>query len=197
MIDLTQHQELIVRQHVENFEVFTGFETKNRYAVLTPEGDQVLYAFEESGGLARYLLKRRRPLDIHVIDPDQNTVLSANRKFYLMFSHLNVNDASGNHVGTLNRKFGIVKRRFTLTDARDQLIGEIRGSAFRQYTFSIHDSRGEEIGLITKQWSGIMRELFTDADTFQVQFSELSMSPESRLLVLASAFAIDLDFFER
>ena len=35
MIDLTQYQEMFVRQKVELLEVFTGFETANRYIVST------------------------------------------------------------------------------------------------------------------------------------------------------------------
>ena len=38
--------------------------------------------------------------------------------------------------------------------------------------------------------------MFTDADTFVVQFTDGSTDQEFRLLMLASAFAIDLDFFE-
>ena len=197
MIDLTQHQELIVRQQVEHLEAFTGFETENRYEILTPDGQSLLYAYEESGGMARFFLKTHRPLDIHVIDQDGNLVLSASRDFFWFLSHLHVSDASGNHIGTLNRRFAVLKRRLTLTDSNDRPFGQILGSLFRHYTFVVENSNGREIGRVTKQWSGLLREAFTDADTFQVQFSDAERSPEFRLLLLASAFAIDLDFFER
>ena len=61
MIDLSRHGELIVRQEVEHLEVFSGLETQNRYGVLTPDGDRLLYAYEESGFLSRILLKKHRP----------------------------------------------------------------------------------------------------------------------------------------
>ena len=48
MIDLTQYSELTVRQEVEHLEVFSGFETSNRYRITTPDGEPLLYAFEES-----------------------------------------------------------------------------------------------------------------------------------------------------
>ena len=122
MIDLTQHQELIVRQQVEHLEAFTGFETENRYEILTPDGQSLLYAYEESGGMARFFLKTHRPLDIHVIDQDGNLVLSASRDFFWFLSHLHVSDASGNHIGTLNRRFAVLKRRLTLTDFQRQTV---------------------------------------------------------------------------
>ena len=196
MIDITRHNELIVRQIVEGLEAITGFETQNRYEVLTPEGEQVMYAYEESGGLSRFFLKTHRPLEIHVVDTNGSPILTASREFFWFLSHLNMSDDSGRHVGALNRQFGF-KRRLTLTDRDDQPLGEITGSMFRPYTFFVNNLQGEEIGRVTKQWSGFGREAFTDADTFQVLFNDPDMSEEFRLLLLTAAFAIDLDFFER
>ena len=197
MIDITRHQELIVRQQVETLEAITGFETRNRYEVLTPDGQQVMYAYEESGGLSRFFLKTHRPLDLHVVDTNGNPILTASRQFFWFFSHLHMSDDSGRHVGALNRQLGFLKRRFTLTDQNEQPIGEVVGSLFRPYTFFVRDLRGEEIGRVTKQWSGLLREGFTDADTFQVLFNDSERSQDFRLLLLTAAFAIDLDFFER
>ena len=196
MIDITRHNELIVRQVVEGLEAITGFETQNRYEVLTPQGEQVMFAYEESGGLSRFFLKSHRPLELHVVDTNGNPILTASREFFWFLSHLNMSDESGRHVGALNRQFGF-KRRLTLTDQNDQPLGEITGSIFRPYTFFVNDLSGEEVGRVTKQWSGFGREAFTDADTFQVLFNDPGSSEEFRLLLLTAAFAIDLDFFER
>ena len=196
MIDITRHNELIVRQVVEGLEAITGFETQNRYEVLTPEGEQVMYAYEESGGLSRFFLKTHRPLELHVVDTNGNPILTASREFFWFLSHLNMNDESGRHVGALNRQLGF-KRRFILTGQNDHPLGEITGSIFRPYTFFVNDLSGEEVGRVTKQWGGFMREGFTDADTFQVLFNDPDRSEEFRLLLLTAAFAIDLDFFER
>jgi len=196
LIDITRHNELIVRQVVEGLEAITGFETRNRYEVLTPEGEQVMFAYEESGGLSRFFLKSHRPLELHVVDTNGRPILMASREFFWFLSHLNMSDESGRHVGALNRQFGF-KRRLTLTDQNDQPLGEITGSIFRPYTFFVNDLSGEEVGRVTKQWSGFGREAFTDADTFQVLFNDPNSSEEFRLLLLTAAFAIDLDFFER
>ena len=68
------------------------------------------------------------------------------------------------------------------------------GSVFRRYTFMVN-RRGEEIGRITKQWSGVGREMFTDADTFLVELP-VKHGDDLQYLVFATAFAVDLDFFE-
>lgn len=195
MIDLTQHPELIVRQEREIVEIFTSFETANRYSVLTPDGTQLLYAYEESGTFRRQFMGTHRPLSIHVIDDNSQPILEASRDFFWFLSHLYVSQA-GRHIGTLNRQFALFSRKFTLSDSADRTIAQIDGSLLRYFTFIVKSAQGSELGRITKQWSGIGREAFTDADTFQIQFTDSGTDQDFRLLMLAAAFAIDLDFFE-
>lgn len=196
MVDLTQYQELVVQQEVEHLEVFTGFETGNRYSVLTTDGEQLLYAYEESGALSRQFLSTHRPLTLHVIDEDSRPVLTASRGFFWIRSHLHIRDASDNPIGSLHRKLAFLGRKLDLEDPTGLPIAEVRGRMMRPNTFMIYSPQGTEIARITKEWGGVMREAFTDADTFRVQFHEQERDQEFCLLVLATAFAIDLDFFE-
>jgi len=195
VIDLSRHGDLIVRQEVEHLEVFTGLETRNRYVVLTPDGNRLLYAYEESGFLSRILLKKHRPLSIHIIDNNKEPVLTASRSFFWFLSHLHIQDGSGRAIGSLRRRFAILNRRFELEDSTGKLIAEMRGPLLRPQTFMIYKS-GEEIGRITKKWSGIGKEMFTDADTFRVQIDTSKADGDFAMLMLASALAVDLDFFE-
>ena len=93
--DLAQGGQLIVKQRVERLEAFTGFETKNRYEVLTPSGQTVMFAYEESGGLSRQLLKTHRPLTLHITDLDGKDIVVASRSFFWFFAHMRVHDATG------------------------------------------------------------------------------------------------------
>ena len=196
MIDLSDHQELVVRQEVEHLEAFTHLETENRYSVSTPDGDRLLYAYEESGFLGRMFLKTHRPLSIHVVDNDNEPVLTASRSFFWYLSHLHVQDGTGREVGSLRRRFTILNRQFALEDSTGEMLAEIRGPLLRPNTFMVY-KQGDEIGRVTKQWTGIGREVFTDADTFRVQLDTSRANQDFALLVLASALAIDLDFFEK
>ena len=195
-MELANHQELIVRQTREMLEVFTGFETANRYRILTPEGQEAMYAYEDSGMLSRQFMGNHRPLSLHVLGSDGGNILNANRSFFWFLSHLNVQDGSGAPIGSLKRKFAALKRKFVVLDAGGQQIAGLNGSIFRPHTFTLNNARGEEMGRIVKEWGGIMREGFTDADNFRIQFSDTERGEQTRLLLLASAFAIDLDFFE-
>lgn len=196
MIDLTRYQELVVRQHVEPLEVFTGLESENRYSVNTPEGDSLLYAYEESGFFGRQFLRTHRPLTLHVMDGQREPVLEASRSFFWFFSHLHVRDGTGRPLGSLRRRFAPLRRRFVLEGPISQPVAEVRGSLLHPNTFAVH-RQGSEVARITKRWSGPLREAFSRADTFQVQFTAHEGGPDFSLLVLAAAFAIDLDFFER
>ena len=194
MTDLTRYSELVIRQQVEQLEIFTGFEGANRYSVHTSDGAQIMYASEESGNLSRQFGGSHRALSIHVVDTAAQPVLQASRDFFWFRSHLRVS-VDGRQIGTLNREFGL-GRKFSLVDANEREITRITSGLFRPHTFIAKNAQGGEIARVTKRWSGFGREMFTDADTFVVQFTDGSTDQEFRLLMLASAFAIDLDFFE-
>ena len=55
--------------------------------------------------------------------------------------------------------------------------------------------QGAEAGVIRKQWGGLLRELFTDADAFGVEFQP-HVPVEVRKLLLVATFLIDFTCFE-
>jgi uncharacterized protein YxjI len=193
--DLAQDGRFIVKQRVEGLEALTGIETRNRYEVLTPGGQAVMWAYEESGGLSRLFLKRHRPLTLHITDLNGQDILVASRGFFWLFAHMRVQDGDERPVGAIRRKFGLLKRRLVIEDAGGDIVAEVSGSVFRRYTFTIK-RLDQEVGRVTKQWSGLGREMFTDADTFLVELPIKHGDDDFQSLVLATAFAVDLDFFE-
>lgn len=153
-----------------------------------------MYAYEESGDISRQFAGSHRALSVHVVDGSGAPVLKASRDFFWFRSHLRV-DSDGRRVGALNRVFGL-GRKFALVDSNEREITRITSGIFRPHTFIAKSAGGGEIARVTKQWTGFGMEMFTDADTFVVQFTDGSTDNDFRLLMLASAFAIDLDFFE-
>ena len=192
---LSQDGRLIVKQRVEGLEAITGIETRNRYEVLTSDGQVVMWAYEESGGLSRLFLKRHRPLTLHITDLNGQDILVASRGFFWFFMNMRVLDGDRRPIGVIRRKFGLLKRRMVIEDTRGDIVAEVSGSVFRRYTFTIKRLH-QEIGRVTKQWSGLGREMFTDADTFLVELPVENGGNDFESLVLATAFAVDLDFFE-
>ena len=192
---LQGYTRLTVRQEVEMLQVFTGFETRNRYRVLDPNGQDVLYAYEESGTLSRMFLQSHRPLTLHIIDNSGRDVLIARRDFFWFFSHLHFFSSEGREMGSMQRRFKLINRRFDLTDPAGGLL-HVDGPIFRPHTFWFRHSGGD-LAKITKRWSGLSREAFSVADNFEVEFSDSTMPESMKWLILGAAFAIDLDFFEK
>ena len=51
-------------------------------------------------------------------------------------------------------------------------------------------------GIITKRWSGLLKEMFTDADNFGVDLARVP-DPQLRALAFAATVLIDVVHFER
>lgn len=195
---LAQTPSLVVKQQKEMLEVFTSFESKNRYLVQLPDGQPAFYAAEVGEGAGaffmRSFLKNSRPFTMQLLDPHGNINLSLKRPWTWFFSEMHVTDAQGQVVGSLHQKFKFFGRLFEVADASGQVVAEIQGPMFRPWTFKVIVA-GHEVGQISKKWSGLLKEAFTDADTFGVQFGP-SMPPNHRALVLAATFLIDFLYFE-
>ena len=187
-------ESLTVRQQVEMLQVFTGLETENRYKVLDPEDNDILFAYEESGFFGRQFLGGHRPLTIKILDGQGTLQLIARRKFFWFFSHLEFLSPEGRALGRMQRRFKLIGRRFDLFDDQGG-VGTIEGPLLRPNTFWLRKD-GVELAKITKMWSGIGRETLTVADNFRTEYIDASLSESLRWLVLGAAFAIDLDFFE-
>ena len=54
---------------------------------------------------------------------------------------------------------------------------------------------GDEIGKVAKQFSGVARELITDADNFSVSFP-LDLDVKIKAVLFGAVFLIDMMFFE-
>lgn len=55
---------------------------------------------------------------------------------------------------------------------------------------------GDEVGKISKQWSGVAREMFTDADFFGINFP-IDLDVRMKAVMLGACFLIDAMFFEK
>jgi len=188
---------LLVRQSKEWVEILAGFETGNRYAIHS-DGAQVGWAAEERGGLMtmmlRAFLRYMRPMSLRVYGQDKQEVARGDKGFSLYFHGMDVSEG-GQRLGTVQRKFSVLSRRFEVRDAGGRLLATIVSPLFRIWTFKVMVD-GAQVGKISKKWGGGLREIFTDADTFGVEFSEVDLSPAARKLLLFATFLIDFTCFE-
>jgi uncharacterized protein YxjI len=189
---------LVIRQRKELTEVFTSMETKNRYEISLPDGRTILYAQEQGEGtmafLTRNFLNTARPFHIELSDDRGQDVMNLHRPWRWLFSRLDVLDGKGAQLGAIQQRFAFFSKRFSVLDPSGAELAVLHGPMLRPWTFQVLVG-DKEVGQITKQWSGALREMFTDADTFGVQYGP-RMNPQLRALTLAATFLIDFLYFE-
>ena len=167
------------------------------YDILDPETKvKIGEAREEISGLVKVLRllisKRLMPTRIGVYEGDQEAsrklLFSIRRGVALFRPKINVTDAAGTSLGYLQSKvfsLGGAFRVFTSDGTEVALVkGDWKGWNFRFLS-------GEtELGVVTKKWAGLGKELFTSADNYIISING-SPDPTINLLLIASGLAID------
>lgn len=73
---------------------------------------------------------------------------------------------------------------------------EVNSPIWRIWTFPL-TRQGRELARISKKWTGFGFELFTDKDTFLVEYGSPTLTDDERALILVATVYIDLMYFER
>ncbi len=188
-----------VRQVKEWGEVLTDFETRNRYEILADDGTPIGLAAEEGGGIGRFLmrsfLRAARPTTLHLLDSEGRQLGRGDKKFRLYFYAMEV-EWGGKKIGAIERRFSLLHRKFTVSDSYGREVVTIHSPLLKIWTFELRrDDR--KIGAIRKQWGGMLKEAFTQADTFGVEFEDPGLDPELKQLLLVATFLIDFTCFEK
>lgn len=186
-----------IRQKREWTEIFTDWETRNRYVVRFPSGEE-LVAGETGGGfmetLLRGMLKNRRPFTMELREASGQPALRVERPWTWWLSRVEVLDGAGRLIGSVEQEFAFFRRVFRLVGPGGVELGRLTGPFFRPWTFHLEQG-GREVGRISKQWGGFFKELATDADTFGLSLGP-ELSAEARLVALGATFLIDFLYFE-
>lgn len=194
---MEQTTEVFIQQVKEWGEILLGFETGNKYELLDGKGERLGYMAEDGGGILKFfvrqILRSHRPLEVKVWDNEGRELLSLKRPFFFFFSSLEVR-SEGKILGVVERRFGILYKKYDLEDARGNVFAFVRAPIWRLWTFPILDKQDRGIGMIKKNWGGMLKEIFTDADKFGVQLPDLEA--EKKAVSLAAAITVDLDWFE-
>lgn len=193
-------RRLTVRQRKRWTEILLSFELRNKYAVYDQDGRGVLTVEEVDTGLgallARLLLGPMRPFKAMVSDAASGEpLLLLRRPFRFFFHRLEVVEASSEPIGSIERRFAWVRRLYDISDRRGRVVGQIVGPFFKPWTFELHFG-GRRVGSIVKRWSGLTKELFTDADNFGVDLAEVE-DADAKVLAFAATVLVDVVHFER
>ncbi|CAG0886219.1 unnamed protein product [Darwinula stevensoni] len=223
---LTMVDQLLIQQKVELLEAFTGFETANKYSVKNSMGQRVYVAAEDSDCCTRNICGPIRPFGMKIFDNHKKEVMHLYRPlmcdscwFPCCLQELEVSAPPGQLIGMVQQEWSILTPEFRIVDAVGNKLAHISGPfctfslcgdvefqvfypllpRFRQRVrvrIQVKAVDGMTIGKISKQWSGLVKEAFTDADNFGVSFP-LELDVNLKALILAATFLIDFMFFEK
>lgn len=102
---------------------------------------------------------------------------------------------NGQLLGSVSQDWSIFCPKFTIKDASGESVLKVEGpfctySICGDVEFQVLSLDKEtKVGKITKQWTGLAREMFTDADYFGVTFP-LDLSVHIKAVLLAATFLI-------
>ena len=192
---LSTISQLIVSQHKEWTEIVTDFETRNQYTVFDESGEKLYLAAEDSGStLTRMFLKAARPFKISILKPDGSTAIRIERPFRFFFHRIDVLDNQGNCIGSVEKKFSFLRRIYSVFNKAGKETYQLHGPILKPWTFEIR-RQGVKYGKITKKWSGLLKETFSDADNFGVELPS-NWDTEKKAVFLGAVFLIDFVHFE-
>lgn len=195
----TEHRRLTVRQRKRWMEILLSFEMKNSYDVFDEHQRPVLRVEEMGEGfvslLKRLILGPMRPLEVRVVKSDGAPLLLLTRPFRFIFHRLEVRASTGDLLGVIEREWSWFRRIYRIEVQAQQKTMTIFGPILKPWTFEIQD-QGRKVGVIEKRWTGFGKEMFTDADNFGVDLTDVH-DPVTRALVFAATVLIDVCHFER
>ncbi|XP_074047225.1 phospholipid scramblase 1-like [Macrotis lagotis] len=205
---LTQIDQLLIHQQIEILEVLTGFETNNKYEIKNSFGQRVYFAVEENDCCTRNCCGPSRPFVIKILDNLGKEVITFQRPlrcssccFPCCLQKLEIQSPPGVTVGYVAQTWHPFLPKFTILNEQHQEVLKISGPCIvcrccTNLDFDIKSLNEETIvGKITKQWTGIIKEAFTDTDNFSIQFP-MDLDVKMKAVMLGACFLIDFMFFE-
>eukprot|EP01006_Ploeotia_vitrea_P045829 TRINITY_DN66973_c4_g1_i1.p2 TRINITY_DN66973_c4_g1~~TRINITY_DN66973_c4_g1_i1.p2 ORF type:complete len:329 (-),score=193.45 TRINITY_DN66973_c4_g1_i1:646-1632(-) len=207
-----------VKQKIELAEVVCNWEGNNEYTVFNRHRQPLFKAKEDTDCCTRQVCGSSRPFDIWITDTQQRPVLHLERPLRCCCScfigccrccaqELRVKDSARNDqpIGAIVQKFACCKPKFDIRDEMDNTLYRLVGPCCNcslcgnDVEFNIlnplDDDDAEPVAKISKKWSGIVQEAFTDADNFGVTLP-MDMPTSHKTLLLSSVFLVDFMYFE-
>ncbi len=144
-----------------------------------------------------FISKLMLPTKVAVYEKGEpSPFFSIEKPFSWFRSKVGIYDRNGSYLGYFRSKLMTLGGGFFVFDTNERQIAEIKGD-WKGWNFKFLDNEGKELGVITKKWAGIGRELFTSADNYIISINDMvEEGPEFSTLLLAAGLAIDIVFKE-
>jgi uncharacterized protein YxjI len=188
--DLLHRDVMVINQKPKLIEM------TNAYRIRDADGADIGSIRQEGQSKVKKALRLFTDVDqflthrLGVYDGFGAKVMAMVRPRKILKSTLQILDAGGVERGRIVQQNVVGKKRFALQSPQGDEIGSIDAENWRSWDFAIHDASGAEVGRITKQWAGVLREGFTTTDHYMFQVTG-ALSPDLRFLMVAAAAGVD------
>ncbi|XP_053318677.1 phospholipid scramblase 1-like isoform X2 [Spea bombifrons] len=172
-------------------------------------GQRIFTAQERSSVCARWFCGSSRPLTLQVCDPSGREIIHFRRPlkctsccFPCCLQEMEVQSPPGNTIGYVTQTWHpFVPKYSLLTETREPVLKVVgpclMSSCCGDINFQVKPlCESRSVGLISKQWGGLPKEIFTDADNFGIQFPK-DLGVKMKAVLLGACFLLDYVFFER
>lgn len=197
--ELKSIPSVFIRQRYEMAEFF-GFETRNKYEIASEQGLPIAYAAEQQKGIlaliARHFFGHWRRFDILFFTPQRQNFMRGHHPFRFFFQRMEIYGPQNQKLGALQSRFAVFSKRFDIEDALGNVVMSVRSPFFNFWKFEFQKHH-RVVATVTKKWSGLLTEIFSDKDNFRLEFQDSNTSEIERRLLLAAALFVDLQYFER
>lgn len=206
---LTQIDQILIHQKVELLEAFIGFETNNQYEIKNSLGQKIYKAKEKNDCCTRNCCGSLRSFDMKIKDNNDREVIRLIRPFRCVscwcpccLQELEVQAPPGTTIGYVKQDWHPCLPKFSIQGPNKETLLRLEGPCFAcnccgDVNFELKGKDGDNaIGRISKQWSGLLKEVFTDTDNFGIQFP-LDLDVKMKAVLMGACFLIDFMFFEK
>lgn len=180
----------LVREHIGLMKLH------EEYDILTPDGKKIGTAIERANAAKKFLKllvnKNLLPFTVEIVNPQGQTMVTIRRPFTILRSRVSVMNAAGEPIGSFRQRLLSLGGAFDVFDRNDGLIANLQGD-WKGWNFKFLDKNGAELGVVTRKWGGLAKELFTSADNYVVHIDREKIPDVDQLqLLLAAAICIDM-----
>jgi len=173
------------------------FKAANNYDIIDPETQQTLMICREPDlGIFTKIFrftdyKTQTPFNIVITDVNGVPVLRVKRGVTIFRSVVEVFDHNEVLIGRFRQRMLSIGGKFEVQDTMGQTLCILKG---KWSSWEFNFSKGDmELARVRKKWAGLGRELFTSADNYMLEISEVvPPNDKARLLILAAVMCIDM-----
>ncbi|XP_028330101.1 phospholipid scramblase 2-like [Gouania willdenowi] len=194
---LAQIDHIQIHQKVELVKASVGFDMKNQYKIKNSQGQKIYKAKEENDYCTKNCCGSLRSFVMKISDYSDREVIRLIRPFRCMscccpccLQEMEVQAPPGTTIGYVKQDWHPFLPKVSIQGPNKETLMKIEGPCCVSYCcgdvnyeLKTNDS-DEAIGLISKQWSGVLKEVFP-----------LDLDVKMKAVLLGACFLIDFMFF--